>query len=158
MDDRRADIAGHLAEWLARRHPRRSFIGMLGRAALALSGASLLEAIELAAPSKSAFALHCISGYHSGGACALQTNCFANYGQAGDRLINGQYWLSCCSAANICGNCFDGWRYVKFQDCCTNTRSCGGKTPKVYCPSPTCFSCKIQSCTSTQCRAPGGCR
>jgi hypothetical protein len=134
-----------VARWLSARHSRRSFIGILGRLALGVAGASVVEAIELTAPSMSAFASHCNPGYHAGSACTYQTTCAAN------GWTDGQYWLSCCSG--ICGNCFDGRRYVKFRDCCGST-GCSGKTSAVYCPSPKCFKCKIQSCTTTICKQP----
>ncbi len=133
------------ARWLSERHSRRSFMGILGRLALAISGASLVEAMELTAPSMTAFASHCSPGYHAGTPCASQTTCAAN------GWTNGQYWLSCCYT--LCGTCNTGVKYTKFMDCCGGT-GCGGKTSAVYCPSPKCFKCKIKSCTTTVCRQP----
>lgn len=130
------------ARWLANRHSRRSFIGLLGRAAAIMAGAGAIEALELTAPSRKAFASHCNPGFHAGPACGSQSSCSAN------GLSTGQYWLSCC--IGICGNC-RSWKYVKFTDCCDGS-GCGGKVGgNVYCPSPKCFQCKIQSCTSTHC-------
>src|SRR5450759_2194071 len=131
------------------RFGRRSFLALVGRLGLSLAGFSLLEAVELAAPSVTALASHCAGGYHAGPPCTHQTSCSAN------GLAAGQYWLSCCSGGTggPCGDCFSGWKYTKFQDCCASG-ACGGKTSGVYCPSGTCFSCKIQSCTSTTCHGP----
>lgn len=130
-----------LSRWLADRHSRRSFFGRLGSIAVVLSGAAAIRGLELTAPSRTALASHCNPGYHDGSACSSQTTC-ANNGWS-----NGQYWLSCC--IGICGNCLS-WKLVKFLDCCGGS-GCGGKTSAVYCPSPKCFRCKIQSCTSTHC-------
>lgn len=138
----RATVA--FAGWLSARHSRRSFIGILGRLALGVAGASVVEALELTAPSQTAFASHCNMGYHAGTPCTYQTTCSAN------GLTDGQYWLSCC---NICGGCYTGLKYVKFKDCCGGT-GCSGKTSAVYCPSPKCFQCKIQSCTTSICKPP----
>jgi hypothetical protein len=137
-----------IAAWLSGRHSRRSFFGRLGRVALSLSGAGLIHALELAAPSQTAFASHCVNGYHAGSPCSNQTSCTWN------GLVTGQYWLSCCSGTSgLCGNCFNGWNYTKFTDCC-RAQSCSGKTSLVYCPSGTCFVCKLQSCTTTRCKNP----
>lgn len=57
---------------------RRSFMGRLGKVAMIVSGASLIEALELAAPSATALASHCNGGYHAGASCANQTSCAAN--------------------------------------------------------------------------------
>ncbi len=146
MSDDLDRVTRSMVDWLSGRHSRRSFFGRLGRITLALSGAGLLQALELAAPSQRAFASHCANGYHQGGACSSQTSCSAN------GLQTGQYWLSCCSGTSgLCGNCFQGWNYTKFTDCC-RSGSCSGKTSVAYCPSGTCFACKIQSCTSTRCK------
>lgn len=138
-----------ISDNLSREHSRRSFMGRLGKVAMIISGASLIEALELAAPSATALASHCNGGYHAGASCANQTSCAAN------GWTTGQYWLSCCSGGTggPCGNCFEGWKYTKFKDCC-GTGSCGGKSSAVYCPSGTCFKCKIQSCTTTTCHGP----
>jgi len=137
------DATAAIAELLARRHTRRSFIGRLGRLALAASGAGLIEALQLTAPSQAAFASHCSPGFHAGTPCANQSSCSAN------GLVTGQYWLSCCHCC--CGGCYTGLRYVKFLDCC---HTCGGsgKSSRVYCGYPYCFNCKIQSCTTTICK------
>lgn len=131
----------NLARWLAEHHSRRSFMGLIGRLALAVSGASIIEALELTAPSKKAFADHCWPGYHAGSPCTYQTTCAAN------GWSPGQYWQSCC--VGICGNCLS-WKLVKFQDCCGG-KGCSHKSTTVYCPVPTCFKCKIKSCTTTHC-------
>src|SRR6266545_3282747 len=143
-------ITRSIADRLARSYSRRSFIGRLGRLSIAASAASVAHALQIAAPSSVAFAHHCSPGYHAGPACPSPYSCAAN------GLADGQYWLSCCwqQGGSLCGNCEDGWKYTKFQDCCRTTANCGGKTGFVYCGTGTCFVCKIKSCTTSQCKSP----
>lgn len=150
-------IAGDLADRLERNFSRRSFIGRLGRLVLALSGASLLEVLEMTAPSKSALASHCYG--HDGPLCANNGSCGANTDSCGKSLVAGGYWTACCSKS--CSSCADGVRYLtKFIDCCST--SCGAYDPctageRGYCSTGQCARCSRAACTTSVCQTTPRC-
>lgn len=156
MSDPLVNLTTRLADHLHGRRGRRSVLALLGKAALGVGGAAILESLELTAPSSRAFASHCgsLGQPHSGALCGNQTNCSSN-GYA----ATGGSWLSCCTGnfSGTCGNCHIGWNYTQYTDCCHHLTYCGS-SPEGRCPTTSkCFGCKLQRCTTTRCKGPVPC-
>jgi hypothetical protein len=143
-------LTGKLSDAVDQRATRRSFLARLSRFALVVSGAGLIEALEMTAPSQRAFANHC-SG-HAGVACANQSNCTYNRDACGRTLVQGGSWTACCTAQ--CAKCEVGRRYyTRFYDCCS--LPCGGEycgNAEGYCSTNyPCVRCTRSVCTTTVC-------
>jgi hypothetical protein len=127
---------------LANRTPRRSFLGLVGRASFATLGGSFLTLLW----QESASATHCRAGPPATCLCSNARGSNACYSCD----CKGGYWLTC--------NCTNPRRFRRYRDCCANRTCCGScRTPSgcsnpICCnESPYCHSCHpAESCGSQQ--------
>jgi hypothetical protein len=142
-----------VSQVVARRTPRRSFLGIVGRVAMvgaATSTATLLW-------DEPAFAATCHDGRR---ACASESALCGCSGSASSSCPSG----TCeCGCWNACTSHCGGGVFTKFCDCCISSGSCGSSCP---CGPRCCFlkewsggctATRIIRCRHFTCVGPRGC-
>ncbi len=122
-----ASVAEKGAVWLAEAVSRRSFLAVVGRAALAVTGAVAFT--QLVPHDRRASASHVCSHFPWCGLCGTRCNCCSggsaySCGFSGCTLATN-WWTACCNGKEIA-----------YIDCCDCGNNCPGCDCSNNCPQP----------------------